>query len=163
MNIFYLSHDTTECAQMHVDKHCVKMILEYAQLLSTAHRVLDDVPEDSMFYKMTHVNHPSAVWVRSSFKNYFWLSLLLDRLCKEYTYRYGKTHKVELSGLVFKLANLPVNIPICDFTEPTPAMPEEYKVAGDSIQSYKNYYNGAKRNLFSWKNRAVPTFITGEL
>ena len=41
MNIFYLDYDTKKCAEMHVDKHCVKMILEYAQLLSTAHRVLD--------------------------------------------------------------------------------------------------------------------------
>jgi hypothetical protein len=28
MNIFYLSHNTTECAKLHVDKHCVKMIVE---------------------------------------------------------------------------------------------------------------------------------------
>ena len=41
MNIFYLDHDPTKCAMYHVDKHVVKMIVEYAQLLSTAHRVLD--------------------------------------------------------------------------------------------------------------------------
>jgi hypothetical protein len=163
MNIFYLSHDTTECAQMHVDKHVVKMILEYAQLLSTAHRVLDDVPEDSMFYKMTHVNHPSAVWVRQSDSNYYWLYNLLDELCDEYTYRYDKVHKVELSGLSHELSYAPINIKDDVFTTPTQAMPEEYIVNGDCIQSYHNYYNGAKRNLFSWKNRAVPTFITGEL
>ena len=83
MNIFYLSHNTQECAEMHVDKHVVKMILEYSQLLSTAHRVLDGVEyidnssgrkikrwklnwsafEDTL-YKATHINHPSAVWCR---------------------------------------------------------------------------------------------------
>jgi hypothetical protein len=41
MNIFYLHNDPEECAKQHNDKHVVKMILEYAQLLSTAHRVLD--------------------------------------------------------------------------------------------------------------------------
>ena len=41
MNIFYVHSDPKTCAQQHVDKHVVKMILEYAQLLSTAHRVLD--------------------------------------------------------------------------------------------------------------------------
>ena len=41
MNLFYLHDNPKDCANMHVDKHCVKMILEYAQLLSTAHRVLD--------------------------------------------------------------------------------------------------------------------------
>ena len=33
MNIFVLDYDTKVCAQMHCDKHCVKMILETAQLL----------------------------------------------------------------------------------------------------------------------------------
>ena len=41
MNVFYLHEDPKTCAEMHIDKHCVKMIIEYAQLMSTAHRVLD--------------------------------------------------------------------------------------------------------------------------
>jgi hypothetical protein len=40
MNIFYLSDDPVQCAKWHCDQHVTKMILEYAQLLSTAHRVL---------------------------------------------------------------------------------------------------------------------------
>ena len=44
MNIFYLHNDPQIAAQMHCDKHVVKMILEYAQLLSTAHHELDGVP-----------------------------------------------------------------------------------------------------------------------
>lgn len=41
MNIFFLDKDLKLCAQQHCDKHVVKMILELAQLLSTAHRVYD--------------------------------------------------------------------------------------------------------------------------
>jgi hypothetical protein len=41
VNIFYLDPDPKICAEMHVSKHVVKMIIEYAQLMSTAHRVLD--------------------------------------------------------------------------------------------------------------------------
>ena len=41
MNIFYLNKDPKICAEQHCDKHVVKMIVEYAQLLSTAHRVID--------------------------------------------------------------------------------------------------------------------------
>ena len=41
MNIFYLNNDARVCAQMHNDSHCSNMIIEYAQLMSTAHRVLD--------------------------------------------------------------------------------------------------------------------------
>jgi len=45
LNLFYLDRDPQLCAQMHCDKHVVKMILEYAQLLSTAHRLLDGKPQ----------------------------------------------------------------------------------------------------------------------
>jgi len=41
MNIFYLSPDPKLCAEMHLDKHVTKMVIEYAQLLSTAHRYID--------------------------------------------------------------------------------------------------------------------------
>ena len=41
MNIFYISECPVQAAEWMVDKHVVKMILESAQLLSTAHRVLD--------------------------------------------------------------------------------------------------------------------------
>ena len=97
MNIFYLHPDPKKCAEMHLNKHCVKMILEYAQLLSTAHRVLDgdDYANQYNLYKATHVNHPSAIWVRQSCYNYSWLMQLLCHLCIEYTHRYGKVHKVQ--------------------------------------------------------------------
>lgn len=177
MNIFYLDYDPIKCAEMHVDKHCVKMILEYAQLLSTAHRVLDGSMHTGVtktgrkrqeyvlsdhrqhiVYSATHINHPSAVWVRQSNENYIWLWKLLTKLCSEYTYRYGKTHKCESSGLVELLRTVPSNIPTGNFTEPTPAMPDQYKVAGDSITSYKNYYLGDKTRMFNWKKRTPPTW-----
>lgn len=41
MNIFYLSSDPVEAAQMHCDQHVRKMLIESAQMLSTAHRLLD--------------------------------------------------------------------------------------------------------------------------
>ena len=179
MNIFYLDKDVRKCAQMHVDKHCVKMILETAQLLSTAHRILDGtettilntnnrqkrvwhLPDhrQSILYSATHINHPSAVWVRQSKQNYLWLYALFDALCKEYTYRYGKVHKCERELIHKQLSFAPKNITTFrDFTEPTPAMPEQYKVPGDSVQSYHNYYNGEKTRMFSWKKRDVPFFI----
>lgn len=186
MNIFYLHENTTICAEMHVDKHCVKMILEYAQLLSTAHRVLDGVESmgysttgrkktsyvlndnrDSTLYSATHINHPSAIWVRKSHKNYIWLSQLLYALCKEYTYRYGKVHKVEREGLLEQLYNWPMNIPQGHFTEPTPAMPDEVKVSGDSISSYRNYYINNKTHLAKWSgkinSRNVPEWFHANL
>lgn len=177
MNIFYLHNDQHECAKMHPDKHVVKMILEYAQLLSTAHRVLDGIlsvgsspsgrkkttyalmdERNSILYASTHINHPSAIWVRQSQENYKWLHRLLVELCKEYTYRYDKVHKVEASGLLHSLYSPPLRIPNGAFTEPTPAMPDEYKVPGNSVQAYINYYLGAKRHLANWKKRSIPSW-----
>lgn len=177
MNIFYLSNNQKECAIQHPDKHCVKMILEYAQLLSTAHRVLDGKQStiivnnrkkqvwklnsklDDILYTATHINHPSAVWVRQSSANYNWLAKMLFELCAEYTYRYNKFHKVEYSGLMESLLKTPDNIPMRQFTEPTPAMPDQYIISGNSIQSYRNYYNGAKQHLASWKDREEPIWF----
>jgi hypothetical protein len=173
MNIFYLDNDVTKCAESHVDKHVVKMILEYAQLLSTAHRIIDGVTStrlsksgrqqkcyilpderEQVLYSATHVNHPSAVWCRQNDSNYIWLSKLLLACCKEYTYRYGKVHKCEETGLVKSLFfNLPNNIPKGNFTGPTPAMPDECKISGDSLQSYRNYYVMNKSHLWSWKGK----------
>jgi hypothetical protein len=183
MNIFYLDPTPRVCAEMHNDKHCIKMILEYAQLLSTAHRVLDGnltvgksatgrkkttyiLPDerDSILYSATHINHPSAIWVRQNVQNYMWLAELLECLCGEYTYRYGKVHKVERDGLMQVLKNeFPKNLPIAPFTEPTPAMPDEVKVSGDSITSYRNYYIHNKQHLATWKgkvnSRSIPNWF----
>jgi hypothetical protein len=90
------------------------MIIEYAQLLSTAHRFLDgdaivglspsgrkrttyvlNSALDSILYSATHINHPSAVWVRQSDANYAWLYRLFGALMDEYTHRYGKIHSCE--------------------------------------------------------------------
>ena len=43
MNIFVLDNDPDTAARMMCDKHVVKMIVESAQMLSTAHRVLDGI------------------------------------------------------------------------------------------------------------------------
>lgn len=178
MNIFYLDHNPQTCAIYHADKHVVKMILEYSQLLSTAHRVLDgrqgidtvngrhykrwimEEPVNSLLYKSTHVNHPSAIWCRDSAENYIWLSSLLVEVCKEYTYRYGKVHKAEEDGIVEWLVNnVPKKISNKPFTEPTPAMPDEYKDPKDSVDSYRTYYICEKYYLFSWTKRETPPWI----
>lgn len=157
MNIFYLDNDPKQCAIMHCDKHVVKMIVETAQLLSTAHHVLDG-DTGKPIYKTTHKNHPSAIWCRQSDSNYVWLWCLLVSLCKEYTHRYGKIHKCQWSGLVKELMTLPANIQQGPFTPPTPAMPDEYKT-GESLTSYHNYYNGPKRSFAVWTNRTIPQWF----
>jgi hypothetical protein len=152
MNIFFLDENPTLSAQYHVDKHVVKMILETAQLLCSVHHTTDQVT-DQVPYKLSHKNHPCAVWARQSLSNYLYLCELGLELGKEYTYRYGKRHK-SIDVIEWCIVNKP-NIPDIDFTQPAMAMPDEYKT--DSVvESYRNYYIGAKISLASWKNREKP-------
>jgi len=129
MNIFYLDEDPNLCATYHGDKHVVKMILETAQMMSTAHRVLDgtmvreevngrmlkrwnhpDQKLQELLYKATHVNHPSCQWIRASKQNYEWATKFLVALCVQYFDRYGKVHKADREGLIYELCELPNNI-----------------------------------------------------
>lgn len=161
MNIFYVDRNANSAAQALVDKHVVKMVLETAQLLSTAHRVLDGDPlpdgRENHLYKATHINHPSSKWVRQSNNNYNWLFAHFLALLDEYTYRYEKEHKC--AGLVRYLMVPPKNIPSGYFTPPTCAMDEQYKISNDALENYRYYYNEGKKHLHSWKKRPVPHWI----
>ncbi len=157
MNIFYLSSNPLECARFHTDRHTTKMILETAQLLSTAHHVLDGHNVPVGIYKKTHVNHPSAIWARQSTNNYTWLHSLFYSLCLEYTHRYRKIHAT--SRLIDTLKNTPLNLVNIGWSQPPQCMPDEYKVAGDSITAYRNYYRNGKSHLHKWTNRERPNWL----
>lgn len=174
MNIFYLDEDYKVAAKQHLDKHVVKMIIEYAQLMSTAHRVLDGTqwydktaagrriarwehPNgelDQILYKASHINHPSGIWVRESFSNYIWLHALWEKLCAEYTYRYGKIHMTQ-QKLQHILKTPPTSIPSGGMTKMPQAMPDEFKQK-DSIEAYRQYYRVAKAKMAVWTKRETP-------
>lgn len=90
MNIFCTSDCPIESAQFLDDKRCIKMCLETAQLLSSALRLCGHSGEG--LYKITHKNHPSNVWARTTQGNYKWLLEHFRALCNEYNRRTGKTH-----------------------------------------------------------------------
>ena len=161
MNIFYLSPHPQTAAQWHCDKHVVKMILEYAQLLSTAHHELDGVPSIEC-YKSTHKNHPSAVWARENVKHYRWLWALLYETCAEYTRRYGKVHATERKGIVQNLFNVPHEIPKGKWREPPQCMPDEYKHKS-TVKAYQNYYVGGKREIAKWNYSVTPCWYEQQL
>ena len=184
MNIFYLHENPIQNAKWHVDKHIVKMPTEYAQLLSTAHRVLDgdmyygktvngrkikrwtlrDTRENKL-YKASHVNHPSAVWARETRSNYMLLYKIYMACLAEYTYRYGKQHGAgKISG---ELLRPPNNIKSGELTEIPQAMPDYCKVhitddygnkVGNPIKGYRNYYINEKNRFATWKNRQPPSW-----
>ena len=169
MNIFHLDNNPILAARMMLDKHVVKMTVEYAQLMSTAHRVLDGElyvdktannrrikrwrlshqPMEEMLYKASHINHPSNIWVRESKSNYLWLYEHFKECCKEYTRRYGKQHMTDIK-LSDVLKSAPISIPDVGLTEFAQAMPD-YCKSKDPVQAYRNYYINEKKHFAKWK------------
>jgi hypothetical protein len=176
MNIFYVDKDPVVAAQSLVDKHVVKMILESAQLMSTAHRLLDGeqrpglsktgrktkrwiLPDERehVIYTATHVNHPSAVWCRTSVENYLWLVEHFAGLLDEYTHRYSKRHKC--FELLMPLQSPPHNLKDFDMTPMPSAMAPEYRISDDPLTNYRHYYKIGKSSMHKWTNRQPPEWI----
>ena len=143
MNIFYLHKNPETAAKLQYNKHVVKMILESAQMLCTAHHCYGDKDQvENVPYKQAHLNHPSTVWTRRSKSTYMWLYDHMMALGDEYTKRYGKTH-LSITKCKDFLAIPPRHIQGDDWCQPPQAMPDEYKDEC-SIQAYWNYYIGEK-------------------
>lgn len=181
MNIFILSEDPVKAAQLQCDKHVVKMIVESAQMLSTAHRMLDGVEtrrrsksgktmskywelsddRENVLYKAVHMGHPCTVWSMESCENYNWHYEHFVALCDEYKYRYGKVHSTD-TLLRDVLIELPENIPMMEQT-PFPLAMKDYPeciALGDPVKAYRAFYQ-TKQSRFrmAWTNRNIPNWF----
>ena len=179
-----LDKDPRRAAEYHCDKHVVKMILESAQMLCTAHwigwaRMLnapplkprqlqqwlyDNVPKDMQPpWKMTHANHPCTQWTQQVWGNYFWHSRLGLALCDVYTERYGKVHKSHelhrwLNRHIPPTFETTVESPV-GMTPFAVCMPDECKIPGDPVESYRNYYVQKKARFAKWKYTTKPAWF----
>ena len=188
MNIFVLDKNPVIAAQMQCDKHVVKMIVESAQMLCTAHRLLDGTMEETKkyvlgslparwrkgkqwnlenaekntkFYKAVHMHHPCTIWTMENIANYEWHHEHFQALCTEYTHRYGKIHSTE-SLLLEDLIDPPKNIPDAPLTQFKLAMKStpECMHLDDPVRSYREFYH-TKQSRFKmkWTNRDVPEWF----
>ncbi len=182
MNIFKLDECPIASAQLQCDKHVVKMIVESAQMLSTAHRMLDGAEYkapsksgkrmvkhwshptlDDVLYKAVHMHHPSTVWTMESRANYTWHYMHFIALCEEYEFRYGKQHATyEKLGDI--LQAIPENIPTNNYRQ-TPfklAMADypECIALGDPVLAYRAFYQ-TKQDRFKmvWSKREIPEWF----
>lgn len=182
MNIFILSECPIEAAQMQCNKHIPKMVVESAQMLSTAHRMLDGQIEirksksgkrnvkywklnddrECVVYKAVHTHHPCTVWTMASIENYLWHYKHFVALCEEYTYRYNKVHKSDI--LLRDILKIPPNnIPKGDLTPHALAMGSNPECIDHSniVQSYRSFYQ-TKQNRFAmlWTKRNIPEWFS---
>ena len=151
MNIFAVNDDPRLAALQLPDKLIPKMIVESAQMLSTAHRVLDGDEKADMLhlYKKAYENHPSCIWVRKDAMNYWWLWMHALTLCQEYRWRFTDEggvgmHKTE--SVIHALQELPLNIPANKdtnwevLTDLPLCMPDQYKQSGNSNPQNHQWY-----------------------
>lgn len=182
MNLFVLDKHPVVAAQLQCDKHVVKMIVESAQMLSTAHRMLDGVPTtgpsisgkriskkwihpdpamEKLLYKAVHIHHPCTVWTMQSNNNYTWHWIHFAALCDEYTYRYGKVHSTD-TLLRNVLKQLPRNIPVGYLTNQPLAMKSnpECMFPNDVVRSYRAFYQTKQERFrMAWTNRPIPEWF----
>jgi hypothetical protein len=178
MNIFILDTDPVIAAQLQCDKHIVKMPLESAQMLSTAHRILDGTVEkrpsksgkrlvnywrhplfDEVLYKNVHENHPCTTWTMTCADNYRWHYNHWIALCTEYRYRYGRDHLsiIKLREILYEAPKGILGIPSTPFPQ---AIPEELKNPADVVSAYRTFYQ-TKQHRFKmkWTKREVPDWF----
>lgn len=182
MNLFILDSCAVKAAQLQCNAHVVKMVIESAQMLSTAHRMLDgysirassksgktqvkvwlhpDPDMDNVLYKAVHSAHPCTVWTMASDTNYMWHYAHFVALCDEYTHRYGKVHLTD-TLLREKLVKLPKNIksgPLTRFALAMKSNPE-CMFENDPVRSYRAFYQTKQERFkMAWTNREVPEWF----
>ena len=151
MNIFAVEECAEAAARALPDKLIVKMPLESAQMLSTAHRLLspENYCEAYNIYKPAFVNHPCTIWARETHENYRWLLIHWITLCEEYYYRYARYH-ASWTKLWDGLKIFPMNITKGDLTPFAQAMPTQYKNPDNPIKAYRDYMI-AEKHYAKWE------------
>ena len=153
MNIFILDNEIEKCAQYHCDQHVVKMILESVQMLCTALNKKGFTTP----YKSTHIKHPCVLWVEESFENFMWLQNLAIALNTEYRFRFERDSDHKSIFVLNELSNYTYdNRGLTEFAQ---AMPDKYKIPGNAVKAYRQFYLGEKMKFAKWTRRHSPEWI----
>jgi len=153
MNIFILDNEIEKCAQYHCDQHVVKMILESVQMLCTALNKKGFTTP----YKSTHIKHPCVLWVEESFENFTWLQNLAIALNTEYRFRFERDSDHKSIFVLNEISNYKYdNRGLTEFAQ---AMPDKYKIPGNAVKAYRQFYLGEKMKFAKWTRRHSPEWI----
>jgi len=160
MNIFASNPSPVISAINLDDLRVNKMILETAQLLSTAVFWRNQAKYKELgLYRPTHMNHPCSVWTRRSNANFIWLTIHGLVLCDLYSDTSKKVHKSQ--EIIEKCAPLHDafdNEKISEFADCS-----SYK-DNTLLNIFEKYQHtlvdkwDSQRHLPTWRNRPVPSF-----
>lgn len=157
MNIFVLNQDPVKAAQLHCDRHVIKMILESAQMLCTSILFYDNTK--LVAYNQTHTNHPCSIWARATVENFMWLVFMSKELAREHQLRYPKSKEHKSAQVIRECEKMYKVIPSGPLTDFAQAMPDQYK-GKCAVVAYQKYYKGEKAGFATWKSpRSIPSFM----
>jgi len=149
MNIFVFNSNPRLAAKDHPKSYLTKLPLETAQLLCTAHHVINP-GQYAIPYKKTHENHPCAKWVRQSKENYLWAVEYGLGLCEWFTKTRKKEHGCESVLRWAESFTDKIKFPDTGLKTFALAMPDKYKTT-DPVISYRSYFIGEKKKLATWE------------
>jgi hypothetical protein len=161
--MLYTAHWTAANPELLKERSAIKIAKAHKALPIPAH--MASAPKrkcaDEQGYRPVHLHHPCTIWVRECLGNYMWAVELALALAEEYEYRWpGRTHSCKAHALWLK-ANVPPGMPGNERNGFAIAMDEKYRVSGDPIASYIQFYKGSKqdRNLTVYTRREKPAFL----
>jgi hypothetical protein len=170
MNIFVLDPNPIIAASYHCDQHLHKMVLESAQLLSTAAHI--HFPHlKAHIYAPAYQNHPCSIWVSASPNHMVWLCSLATAL-NEIRETNGSNRHASMDVIDAISANL-TNALWGTLIQPTyfaKAMYAHIKIRPDldTVGKYRLYYRKKSMawgltgsRMMSYKGRTVPDFMEG--
>jgi Pyrimidine dimer DNA glycosylase len=168
MNIFILSDNIQESATYHCDQHIHKMILESAQIVSTA-LLLRNFKLPGI-YKLAYPNHPCTRWAAESNHNILYVCELAMEL--ESARQAVKNCDYHSSSDVIKLVHdfIRYEFPCASSAAHTPfvfAGPATIQIRPwDTVTKYRYYYRQKHKQWLldkgagmSYKGRPVPEFM----
>jgi len=130
------------------------MLVEAVQMMSTGLVAAGETAP----WKPAFPKHPMTIWVGAPADNFAWTHALARALAQEYEHRFDRGH-----GAAAHLGTIAQK----DWTAlgrngltPAPlCMPEEYKIPGDVIGSYRAFYAGEKSRFARYTRRPIPDFM----
>jgi len=156
VNLFILDEYPKQVAACYIDRHVKSYIVDYAKILSACHHLNNPFQfksSNKRIYRLCFKNHPITNWARINTSHYEWLFDLWVALCNEHAFRFSKIHKTE--GLKYDLRVKPHLVRSNKITF-NQFLPDVFKVKGDAIQAYRNYYVEHFHNNGVWTNRGQP-------
>lgn len=158
MNIFATYDSPIDSALALDDIRMNKMIVESAQMLSTALAFNAFFHAD--LYKPCYENHPCTVWTRKSRKNFLWLCNHAMAMCAIFRMINGYSHKTER---VIDLASKnSIKVREGELTEFADCTTFKHRTDIPVIDRYKLFMNEKWDNdviKLTFKRRSIPSFM----